>query len=184
MIKKNRFTTIALAALAVGLLAWVVLWVSTEPPKKLTGTKEDRLCAECKNPVPPGILQTGGECPYCEAKGKHVLVGKGSNDPSIWRGPGIPIALLVMSALLLVVHAFFLVRKRLALREEEIYVTSCRKCSRRLRYRQKQAGQVARCPACRTVVFFPKIDPEPQRRGPARWLGKLLRRKERGEPRP
>jgi len=179
-VKKTRLTTIALAALALGLVAWVILWLVTEDsqPKKLPAAKDDRLCPECKNPVPPGLLQTGGECPYCEAKGKSVRVGKGSQETSVWRGPGIPIALGITLALLLVVHAFFLVRQRVAASkiEEDVYIVYCRKCSRRLRYRESQGGQIAKCPICRAVVLFPKIDSTPRPRWPARLLGKLLRR--------
>jgi hypothetical protein len=173
----TRWTKVGMAALGVGLVVWVVLLLTTGGETKLaSGTTDAKHCPECGRELPRNVQESGGECPYCKMEGKSVEVGKRRGGSSALRGPAIPIVLVVLLGLLLLVHGVFLVRQRAAAhKEEELYYVNCRKCDRRLRYRKHQGGQLARCPVCRTLILFPKLE-APRPRWPARLWGKLLRR--------
>jgi ribosomal protein L37AE/L43A len=176
--KMTRWTKVGMAALGAGLVVWVALMLLSGGDTKLAPGKSDdeKHCPECGRELPRRIQEAGGECPFCKMEGKTVLVGRGAPKNSVWRGPAIPIAIASAFGLLLVVNLVFVVRnRRAANKEEELYYVNCRKCRRRLRYRERQAGQVAKCPACRAMILFPKLD-APRPRWPARLWGKLLRR--------
>ena len=176
--KMTRITKIGMAALAVGLLAWVVLTLFTSGDTRTEAAKLDNgRCPECGQELPQAVKEFGGECPFCKLNGKSVEVGRARAGTSIFRGPAIPTTLVVCFVLLVLVHAVFLVRQRAAANkeDEDYYLVNCRKCGRRLRYRERQVGQLAKCPMCRTVIMFPKL-PESESRWPRRLLGKLLGR--------
>ncbi len=175
--KMTRYTTIGLIALGVALAAWLLVMFVFAPEAKLApGAADDSHCPECGHALPGRLAETGGECPFCKMQGKTVPVGRGRRSAA--RGPAVPLALGGLIGALLVVHGVFLVRQRMAARQqhEDLYYVNCRKCDRRLRYRERQVGQLAKCPACRTVIMFPKLPEAPKSVWPARLFRKLLRR--------
>jgi hypothetical protein len=176
--RTTRVTKLGMAALAAGLLAWVVLMLLTGGETKTGAVQDDRHCPKCGRDLPRAVQESGGECPFCKAEGRNVAAGHGSGGgAALLRGPAVPAALVCAFVALLLVHAVFLVRHRAgAGREEEIYYVNCRKCERRLRYRKRQAGHLAKCPACLTVIVFPRLSEAPKSPWPARLFEKLLRR--------
>jgi Zn finger protein HypA/HybF involved in hydrogenase expression len=177
--KMTRLTRIGIAALAVAFLVWGGVALLSPPPTKIAAEKDDRRCPECGHELPLVIQENGGECPYCQAQGKSVKVGKSlGGGSSITHGPAIPIALVSALVVLLGIHGYFMIRRRAAAAkvEEDIYYVNCRKCARKLRYRESQVGRLAKCPICRTLIRFPQLPEESQRRGLGRLLGKLVGR--------
>jgi hypothetical protein len=176
--KMTRLTRIGMAALGVGLLAWVgLMLLTTGDTKTGPAVVDEGKCPECGRDLPRSVRDAGGECPFCKLEGKSVDVGKARAGPSLLRGPTIPFAVGGAFVLLLLVHAVFLVRHRAGSQKEEvIYYINCRKCGRRLRYRERQAGRIAKCPLCQTVVLFPKPQEVPRGRWPRLLLGKILKR--------
>ena len=173
--KLTRANKIALGLLGGALVIWVVLMLFSGGETKKQAEVDDKHCPECGHEIPRGVLENGGDCPYCQVQGRKVPVGK-ARQMSLARGPTIPIILISASALLLLVNIVFLVIRRVGGNKDEVlYYVSCRKCGRKLRYRQRQAGHFARCPLCQTVILFPKL-PDPRRRWPAAVLGKILKR--------
>jgi hypothetical protein len=176
--KMTRMTTIILIALGVVLLAWVGLTLLTNADtKSAPAAADDRHCPECGRELPKAVRDSGGDCPFCKAQGKTVNVAQRRAGSPILRGPAVPAALVGVVLALLLVHMAFLVRNRVrGRREEVIYHTNCRKCMRKLRYRDGQAGQLAKCPVCRTLIRFPQPDEGPRSRWPTALLGKILGR--------
>jgi hypothetical protein len=178
--KMTRITKLGMAALGAALLAWLGLMLFSDSPTKLAAdVTDDTRCPVCGRELPAAVQQAGGDCPFCKADGKSVDVrrARASASGSAWRGPAIPTLLVAALVLLLVVHGVFLVRHRArAAKEDVVYIVSCKKCGRRLRYRERQGGQIAKCPLCQTIILFPKFQDERRRRWPASLLGKILKR--------
>jgi hypothetical protein len=177
--KLTRMTWIALAALGVCLLAWLALALlsSSADTKSGPAAVDDRHCPECGRELPRTVRDSGGDCPFCKAEGKTVNVAQKRAGKSVLRGPAIPTVLVGAVIALLLVHVFFLLRNRARDRHEEVlYYTNCRKCQRKLRYRERQIGQLAKCPLCHTLIRFPQPAAVSKGRWPAALLGKILGR--------
>jgi hypothetical protein len=176
--KMTRMIWIALIGLGVAFAAWAaVSLLSGVGTKTGPAVTDNTHCPECGHELPRTVRDAGGECPYCKMQGKSVSVGKGRAGPSALRGPAVPLVFLGIVTVLLLIHVAFLVWHRVRDRQEDIlYYTNCRKCMRKLRYRPRQIGQLAKCPICRTLIRFP----EPEEAARPRWagalLGKILRR--------
>jgi predicted Zn-ribbon and HTH transcriptional regulator len=170
--KMTRMTWIALGGLGVALVAWAAVALLSDVGTRTGPAVTDNThCPECGRELPRTVRDAGGECPYCKMQGKSVTVGKGRGGPSALRGPAVPLVFLGIVTALVLIHVAFLVRQRLRGRQEEVlYHTNCRKCMRKLRYRPRQIGQLARCPICRTLIRFP----EPEEAARPRWTGALL----------
>jgi Zn finger protein HypA/HybF involved in hydrogenase expression len=176
--KMTRLTKIGLGALAVGLAAWVVLTLATNDETRIGPAADGQHCPECGQELPKGFRGSGSECPYCKASGKSTIVGRGRADGgSGLRGPAIPLAIVGAAVVLLLVHVVFLVRNRARGQQEEVlFYTNCRKCLRKLRYRERQVGQLAKCPLCHTVIRFPEPEGALKARWPTALFGKILGR--------
>jgi DNA-directed RNA polymerase subunit RPC12/RpoP len=86
----------------------------------------------------------------------------------------VPIALVSVLALLLAANILFALRgRRKQVKEETFFHYWCPKCGRKLRYRERQIGRLARCPLCERPIVFPKPAGMPA----TRWtkLRRLLR---------
>ena len=174
--KMTRVTRFVLIALAVSLAAWVVLTLVTNSPTEIRAPENPAQCPECGMALPKEVREGGGECPYCKALGKATVIGQ-RKGPDVLRGPTVPIALLATAGLLLLVHLVFLVRNRArGQREEVLYYMNCRKCLRKIRYRERQVGQLAKCPLCHALIRFPEPEGAHRARWPAALLGKILGR--------
>jgi hypothetical protein len=172
--KKNRLMLLAVAGLGGALLAWIVLGLVFDPETKTApAAVDDKYCPECGHELPRGLINAKAECPFCKAQGKSVPLGERRGGGSVLRGPVVPTAIIGFAVVLLAVNVVFLVRNRSRARQEEVlYYTNCRKCMRKLRYRERQAGQIARCPLCRALIRFPKPEAAPR----SRWPGLLFAR--------
>src|SRR5262245_26413237 len=159
-VKPTRFTGIALIVLGALLLVWVVLTLATGMQSTRSGPAkiDPNHCPDCGREYSRQAMGTK-ECSYCK-----LLEQSGEAKPrrkagSWGGGTTIPIVLVCSIVLIAVVHLTLAVRARLNKAVEEVlYYTNCRKCDRRLRYRERQAGHYARCPICKTVLRFPELD--------------------------
>jgi hypothetical protein len=176
--KTTRLTRIALITLGVALLAWIVLGLVFNPETKTASAMtDDKYCPECGHELPRGVIAAITECPFCKAQGKDVKIGRARGDGSRLRGPVVPAVLGSAAVVLLAVHVVFLVRHRTKVQQEEtLFYINCRKCARKIRYRERQIGQIAKCPLCRTLIRFPEPDVAPKSRWPGALLGRILGR--------
>jgi hypothetical protein len=163
--KPTRITTIGLAVLGFALVAWLVLTVITYSREKKSGpvAKDDKHCPVCGRELPLAS-RTSGECPFCKVE----EAANGGQGKRLGRNPAanpiVPVLLLSTFCVLLGVHVWLALRKRSWRNKEEIlYITSCTKCGRRVRYRPNQIGRAALCPLCRKPLIFPQPEPEPKR---------------------
>src|SRR5260370_12898577 len=116
--KNSNITKIGMMAVAVLLLGWVVLTLTTNSETKLEGVQDQTKCPECGRTLPTGA-QLSGVCPYCAAeKGEENARIKGKGQ-SLSTSPVIPITLVCLFCVLLAVHLGLLVRNRVGKGEEE-----------------------------------------------------------------
>ena len=154
-IELSSLTKYALIALGMGLALWLGLTLLSGDSKKTAAARTDKTrCADCGLPLSKSAQQTG-ECPYCAMKsgGKAKQSGGGS----VASGRAVPITMIGLFVVMLGTHLYALYRKRPSAVEETLFHMNCRKCDRRVRYREKQVGVLARCPNCRALIRFPEI---------------------------
>jgi hypothetical protein len=175
--KMTRWTKVGMAVLIVSLVLWGVLMLSTPDATRTdAAVAEEGHCPQCGQELPKAARAAGAECPYCKAMGRGQESGP-RGGAAVLRGDNVPIVLGCALGALVVTHVVLLLRQRAAARYGEVlYYTNCRKCARRIRYRERQAGHFARCPVCQTVLVFPKVESSRLFRWPPAFLGKLLRR--------
>jgi hypothetical protein len=177
----SRFTRVGLVAVGVMLVGWVALKLVVSGSGTRTGPAkvDPTRCPNCGRPL-PGYAQVTGECPYCQIEqgGGRKTKARGS---AVTSSTTLPAVLGCAFVLLLALHVGLLLRSRVGRGGEEVcYFTNCRKCGRKLRYRDHQVGHLARCPLCRDLVRFPE---PPGKAGGLWWKVKgwwkrLRRRKE------
>jgi hypothetical protein len=144
-------------------------------------------CPKCglEMPCPPGQEDTETFCPHCihekvalevvtRARGPGAVLPDGPTRMVLGVGAGVLV--LLAGALLALDRAR---KARQARKEEPVHRCRCPGCSRRLRYRQSQAGCTTICPDCNTSLTLPAGNV--QTRAPARqqdlavWHQQLLR---------
>jgi hypothetical protein len=103
-----------------------------------------------------------GVCPYCTINNGGVP--KKKVESGVLTSPIIPIVLGSIFGILATINVVVIVRSRMNANPEEVfYHINCRKCDRKVRYRDRQINQFARCPACKTLMRFPEPPPQPTR---------------------
>lgn len=153
-VELSSVTKYSLIALGAGLVFWLGLSFFSGDPKKTAAVRTDKTrCADCGLPLSKSA-QDSGECPYCAMKngGKAKKTASGSGTP----GRTIPIVMISLFVVLSVIHLFVLYRKRASVVEELVFNMNCRKCDRKVRYRERQVGALATCPGCRCMIRFPE----------------------------
>jgi predicted Zn-ribbon and HTH transcriptional regulator len=144
-----------MAVVGVAFLAWlsVTLITGSQSKRKKALVTDPNRCPVCGRELPSGYRGTG-KCPYCQIE--HASDPESAASEST-PSAIIPIILISAFCLLLGIHATLFVRARISSeREEVLYYTECRKCHRRIRYRESQIGKIALCPLCKKPIFFPK----------------------------
>jgi len=158
----SRFTKISIAGMAALLLAWIALTLFAVGEKTKTDaivkSPEDLThCPHCGRPLPRAAIASG-ECPFCRLE-NGPEAAKIYRKGNVLTGRLIPYTLVGMFVVLLVANIVIAVRGRVKQeRDETLYYYNCPKCNRRLRYRESQMGQLARCPLCHRPIVFPKFD--------------------------
>ena len=151
------------AGAAVLLAGNWYLWSSSRQPR-LTG-KEQVLylyCTKCgfEMPCSPGQEQRTIPCPTCGVPGQILRVSAESHAGNASRGPNPLVVLGALDVNILMAVAVFVASQRTTSRradDEPVYHRfTCRRCGRRLRYREQQAGRPAKCPGCKSVLLFPR----------------------------
>jgi DNA-directed RNA polymerase subunit RPC12/RpoP len=157
MPKLSRFTKIGIAGLGVLLAAWLGLALFTAKENKRTEAvvATEKRCPTCGRPLSKMAIERN-VCPFCllERGEEAARIRKdGSFATSKW----VPIAIVGTIALLLIANVFFAVRGRLKeVKDETYFYYNCPKCSRKLRYRERQIGKLAQCPLCERPIVFPR----------------------------
>src|SRR5215471_17641709 len=109
--KKSNITKIGMMAVAVLLLAWLVLTLTTNSNTKLEGVEDPTKCPECGRPLPTSA-QVEGVCPYCAAEKGEENARFKRKGQSLSTSPVIPITLVCLFCVLLAVHVGLIVRNR------------------------------------------------------------------------
>ena len=171
--KLSRFTKFGMAGLGALFLAWLglVLFADTESKRTEAIVKDEQSCPTCGRPLTRAAIENN-VCPYCllEQGPDKAKIRKPS---SFAASKGVPIAIVCIFALLLVANIALSMRGRFSRgKEETFFHYKCPKCSRRLRYRQRQIGRLARCPLCERPIVFPRPTNMPETRWKRfrRWL--------------
>jgi predicted Zn-ribbon and HTH transcriptional regulator len=161
-LKVTGVTKIGLIALAVAFVLWLVLTYAFDAPTKLAGKVDPNACPDCGNFLTQKERDRG-ECPYCKAKGKGGDLTK-RDTTAKQASRVVPWVLIGGFVLLLAVHVGFVVKGWVGKGKDEVlYHLNCRKCDRKIRYRQGQIDHFAQCPRCRAWVRFP-APPAPKRK--------------------
>ena len=153
----SRYTRIGLIVIAVALVVWLGLLVGgVFEPKKLGVKQVDpNRCPHCNHALTAYAKQTG-ECLFC----KGELPGKDKG--SVVGNRVVPGVLIGLFVVLLTINIVMFIRSRIrAPGEEFFYQTNCRKCGRKVRFRERQCGQIAKCPICRQLMRFPEAPEKP-----------------------
>jgi hypothetical protein len=155
--KTSRFTKIGLVVVGVGIVAWIVVTLSTSSPDSLAPAVavEEGHCPRCKRLLPKAA-QASRDCPYCLLEnGGKAPTDQGSQ--SLAAHPAVPITLFSVFGLLLGAHLYLLVRSRAKQGGvQALYYVYCAKCGRKIRYRSEQINKIAQCPICRRPIRFPE----------------------------
>jgi uncharacterized paraquat-inducible protein A len=174
---KSRWPLIALGVVGGALLIWLTLEMTGvfEPPKRIAGPNEQEKkvdpnrCPQCNAPLSK-YAREKGECLLCNAKLEN------EEDKSISKTVAwvVPPVLIGVFSVLLVINLGLFTYKRVRQKnngEEVFHHITCRKCDRRIRYRDRQVNQFARCPLCKSIVRFPAPPLELTRWGKVRaWV--------------
>jgi uncharacterized paraquat-inducible protein A len=177
-LKFSRVSVLSMVVVGVVALGWLGLMLAgVFEPKKLGEKKVDpNRCPHCNKQLSPHAKATG-ECTSC-----HGAVGdKGKLAAREKFQRTVVTVLLAGFAVLFVVNVAVFVRSRVGKNTEEaFFYLHCRKCTRKVRYRERQIGQFARCPMCKTLMRFP----EPPDRPRSRWakMKEWLRRPKKNKP--
>jgi len=76
----------------------------------------------------------------------------------------VPITLVSVLALLFAANIILALRGRQKqVKEETFFYYWCPKCNRKLRYRERQIGSLARCPLCERPIVFPRPADMPEK---------------------
>jgi hypothetical protein len=162
-VKLSKFTKLSLVAGGVLFFAWLGLTLlSGDGPKKSGPARvDDSACPDCGRPL-TRQAKTTGECPFCkmedptmQKKKARLSGGGGLPFSSRW----IAVGIVVTFVLLLVANVAVFVRTALTRKTpgDDLLHMNCRKCDRRVRYRLRQAGALARCPSCLSLIRFPEL---------------------------
>ena len=138
-------------------VAWMGLTFFAESESKRTEAvvSEQKRCPTCSRPLSQTAIERN-VCPYCLLE-QGEEAAKIRKERSFATSKAIPITLVSVLALLLVANIIFALRGRQKqVKEETYFYYWCPKCSRKLRYRERQIGSLARCPLCERPIVFPK----------------------------
>jgi ribosomal protein L37AE/L43A len=163
-LKLSRANKIAMIAVGALLVVWLglTLFSASVSDKAGPGKVDDSVCPDCGRKWTSKAAQASGECNFCRAEKGAAYVPKKQRD-SWTNSPTIPFTLLGLFVLLLAVHVGLLVRSRVKVpTEQALYHVNCGKCGRKLRYREKQIGHLARCPLCQKPLRFPSPPTAPR----------------------
>jgi hypothetical protein len=162
--KLSRTHQLILGGAGLVLLLVIGLALFAVSGSKTFGKIEDpNVCEFCGRPLPQSKI-----CLPCVAEmGRDAYEAKREN--KYWyNSPLIATVVISLLCILLVTHISILLWKRRGLKTEEVYYhTRCKKCGRKLRYRQSQINRLGKCPLCQRPLVFPKPPETPK---VSRWM--------------
>jgi phage FluMu protein Com len=159
--KLSRDLKLGLAGVGLVLLLCLGLLIfATSGPTKTGPSRavDPTVCEYCGKKLPKS-----GDCLSCIAEmGLDKYHAK--RESHYWfNSPIIAEVVIGLVCILLVVYITLLWRRRAAQPLEEVYYTiHCRKCGRKLRYRNSQVNHFGKCPICQKPILFPKPPEEPK----------------------
>jgi hypothetical protein len=155
----SRWTKVGLIVVGVLLVGWVGVILSgvLDPPKSTRPKQTDpNRCPTCNSPL-TAYAKAQGRCLFCKAE------LPGADKPSVFGRRVVPGVLIGLFVVLLTANVVMFVRslRRGRKVEEDYFVTHCRKCGRKVRFREQQCGQIVKCPTCRQLMRFPEAPEKP-----------------------
>ena len=164
-VKLSGFTKLSLGAggvLCVALLG-LTLFARDAPTKTGPARADDSTCPDCGRPLTSQAKATG-ECLFCKMedptmqKKKKRLAGGGGT----FQSGKLAVGMVAAFATLLLANVVVFIRGRWMQKKtgDELHYMNCHKCDRRVRYRVRQVGVLARCPSCLTLIRFPELQVE------------------------
>ena len=153
----TRNTKWALAGLAsvLAVVFGLLLFAAGGNNKKAAGIVDNTVCEFCGKKLPKS-----GLCPSCIAQmGLESYQAK--RESKYWYNSPL-IANIIVSLLCVLAVTYIGVTLRTFSKRKKVevtYNTRCKKCGRKLRYRDSQIDHVGRCPLCHHPMRFPKPTP-------------------------
>jgi uncharacterized paraquat-inducible protein A len=66
--------------------------------------------------------------------------------------------LVLVELLAVMATVWYVLRPRTEDPDADYFYINCEKCKQKIRYRERQVGNTAMCPRCRTPFVYPEID--------------------------
>lgn len=154
----NRKYVIALAVGAV-VIALTVLLTSPGRPRRATDPSRYRYmhCPACYREKPYTPAGFDQPCQYCE---KSLVPTEQSVGDAGGRSEryGKMAALIGLEVVALMAILVFLARPRPVDPDGEFLYIACENCTQKIRYLERQIGQTAMCPRCKTTFVCPEAE--------------------------
>ena len=157
--KLSRATKWSITALGLLLLLFLGLTIyATTGSTKTKPVVNPNVCEYCG-----GQLNKNRECTKCIGE-LGLEKYRAKRESKYWyNSPVVATTIITLLCVLILVHIGLNWRK-FAWRKkaEAFYHVNCRKCGRKLRYRESQINRLGKCPMCQKTLHFPQPIAEPR----------------------
>jgi hypothetical protein len=161
-LSRNNLLILGGAGFVLLLVIGLVVF-ATSGSNKIEKRVDPNVCEFCGRRLPQSKL-----CLKCIGEmGREVYEAK--REKKYWyNSPLIATIIISILCVLLLTHICILLWKRRGRKKAEVYYhTRCKKCGRRLRYRESQINRLGKCPLCQRPLVFPKPPEVPK---VSRWV--------------
>jgi hypothetical protein len=162
--KLSRSHQLILGAAGLVLLLVIGLIVfATSGSTKIAKVADPNVCEFCGR-----LLPASKECLTCIGEmGRDAYEAK--RERKYWyNSPLIATVVISLLCVLVLSHISILLWRHRGRQKAEVYYhTRCKKCGRKLRYRESQANRLGKCPLCQKPLIFPKPPEAPK---VSRWV--------------
>ncbi|HTU19611.1 MAG TPA: hypothetical protein VMG10_16240 [Gemmataceae bacterium] len=151
--KLSRGNQLLLGGAGIVLLLVIGLIVfATSGSNKIEKIKDPNVCEFCGRKFPKSKI-----CLTCMAEmGREEYEARRARK-EWYNSPAIATAVISVLCVLILIHISILLWKRRGRKKAEVeYHTRCKKCGRKLRYRESQINRLGKCPLCQKPLVFPK----------------------------
>ena len=143
------------------VLALTALIASPGRPRRAADPSRYRYvhCPECmrEKTYTPDALDL--PCQYCDKRLVPTELSVGDRNARTGKY-GQMISLLVVELVALMGVILFLARPRTAGPDADFLYIACEKCTQKIRYLERQIGQTAMCPRCKSTFVCPEAEDE------------------------
>lgn len=158
--KLSRATKYGIAGLGVVLLLCLGLTIfATSGSTKSTAIVDPTVCEYCGKK-----LNKSGECSKCMAEMGAEKYRAKRESKNWYNSPAIATSIISILCVLIAVHIGLTLWKLSKRKKAEVFFhVHCKKCGRKLRYRESQINRLGKCPLCQKALHFPQplVEPKP-----------------------